>query len=107
MSDPFFEHPILNFPYEKPLRHWELDSQGQPTQRIIESRRVADFITPIPKPRMQRAGSQTQEIVFEDDHALSTTEQHYDASWINKIRHHVDLWRSCLTPNGAAQQIVC
>ena len=34
MSNPFFDHPILNSPYEYPQRHWELDSDGQPTQRI-------------------------------------------------------------------------
>jgi hypothetical protein len=49
MSDQFFEHPVINSPYAYPARHCELDEQGQPTQRIIESRRRADFITPIPK----------------------------------------------------------
>ncbi|MGB0743634.1 MAG: hypothetical protein ACPGSB_03820 [Opitutales bacterium] len=29
MSEPFFEHPILNSPYEYPDRHWELDKEGQ------------------------------------------------------------------------------
>jgi type III restriction enzyme len=53
MSNPFFEQPILNSPYEYPLRHWELDKDGQPTQQIIERRRRAEFITPIPKPRKQ------------------------------------------------------
>lgn len=47
MADPFFEHPILNSPYECPRRHWELDDQVQPTQQIIERRRRAEFITPI------------------------------------------------------------
>jgi len=47
MPNPFFDHPILNSPYECPRRHWELDSQGQPTQRILETRRRAEFITPI------------------------------------------------------------
>jgi hypothetical protein len=56
MDNPFFDHPILNSPYEYPKRYWELDSQGQPTQRIIEDRRRADFITPIPKPK-KRKGS--------------------------------------------------
>src|SRR5690242_2954646 len=36
MANPFFEHPILNSPYEYPKRHWELDDQGQPTQQVIE-----------------------------------------------------------------------
>jgi type III restriction enzyme len=41
MSNQFFERPILNSPYEYPARHWELDKDGQPTQKIIESRRKA------------------------------------------------------------------
>jgi hypothetical protein len=61
MSNPFFDHPILNSPDERPLRHWELDSSGQPTQRIIEQRRRAEFITPIPKPKKRKAlGKQLQ-----------------------------------------------
>jgi len=54
MPEDFFKHPILNSPYEFPGRHWELDSSGQPTQRIIEARRIADFITPIPKAGKKR-----------------------------------------------------
>ena len=48
MPNPFFDHPVLNSPYAYPARHWELDDQGQPTQQILESRRRAEFITPIP-----------------------------------------------------------
>jgi hypothetical protein len=48
MSNPFFDHPILNSPYKYPRRHWELDEAGQPTQKIVETRRGAKFITPIP-----------------------------------------------------------
>src|ERR1700730_12425431 len=51
MSNPFFDHPILNTPYEYPMRYWELDETGQPTQNIIERRGSAKFITPIPKPK--------------------------------------------------------
>ena len=54
MSDPFFDHPILNSPYDYPKRHWELDDQGQPTQQIIEQRRRAQFITPIPKQKSEK-----------------------------------------------------
>jgi len=43
MENIFFEKPILNSPYEYPLRHWELDDQGQPTQKIIEKRRRAEL----------------------------------------------------------------
>ncbi len=61
MDDRFFTHPILNSPYEYPSRHWELDKDGQPTQQIIERRRSAEFITPIPKPRKrEQLGRQSE-----------------------------------------------
>ena len=54
MSEPFFENPILNSPYEYPGQHWELDEKGQPTQQMIADRRKVDFITPIPKAKYQK-----------------------------------------------------
>src|SRR5438309_1225154 len=99
MSNPFFEKPILNSPYEIPTRHWELDEHGQPTQKIIETRRKVEFITPIPKPRKQRPADQ-QAIVFEEGHGLSTEDQQYDlTATISEIRYHVDQWRAL--PNAA------
>ena len=68
MSNPFFEHPILNSPYASPARHWELDEAGQPTQKIIELRRGAKFITPIPKPKKRKAAAQTG-FVFDEGKA--------------------------------------
>ena len=50
MADHFFDHPILNSPYDYPARHWELDESGQPTDRIIETCRHLDLITSVPKP---------------------------------------------------------
>jgi type III restriction enzyme len=58
MHNPFFDHPILNSRYEYPRRHWELDETGQPTQKVIENRRGAKFITPIPKPKKHKAAAQ-------------------------------------------------
>jgi type III restriction enzyme len=98
LSDPFFDHPILNSPYEYPKRHWELDESGQPTQRIIESRRSAKFITPIPKPKKRKTITQTG-FVFDEGKGLSTAEQQYDpTSIINKVRGHVDTWRTLPNP---------
>ena len=88
MVNQFFEAPILNSPYEYPARHWELDDDGQPTQRIIDSRRGAEFVTPIPKPRRRRrtAGSNTGQARLELDEGrgLSSSEQEYDAygAWV-------------------------
>ena len=49
MQNRFFEQPILNSPYEYPTQYWELDDDGQPTYRILDGRRNAEFITPIPE----------------------------------------------------------
>ena len=100
MADKFFEHPILNSPYDYPSRYWELDETGQPTQQIIENRRPADFITPIPKPRKRKGSSDQQQIVFDEGKGLSTEEQRYDhTAIINGVRQQVDKWRSLPNPN--------
>ena len=100
MDNLFFEHPILNSPYKYPARYWELDEQGQPTQRIIEKRRRAEFITPIPKPRKRKGSAQQQQIIFNEGKGLSTQAQQYDpTSIINELRHHVDQWQKLPNPN--------
>ena len=100
MSNPFFEHPILNSPYACPGRHWELDHDGQPTQKIIEERRRADFITPIPKPKKRKSSEEQQQFVFNEGKNLSTEQQQYDpTSVINEVRSHVNAWRSLPNTN--------
>ena len=97
MSDLFFERPVLNSPYEKPDRHWELDADGQPTQKIVETRRPADFITPIPKPRKRKGTSEKQAALVFDEEAkkLGTEDQQYDLkAIINGVRRQVDQWRA-------------
>jgi len=94
MSDgnQFFDHPILNSPYSCPERHWELDGQGQPTQKIIENRRTAEFITPIPKPK--KRGGKQEALVFNEGLGLSTAKQQYNhTAIINGVRNQVDKWR--------------
>jgi len=100
MPNPFFDHPILNSPYEYPVRHWELDEHGQPTQQILERRRRAQFITPIPKPKKRKRVAKQEEIVFDEGKGLSTKQQQYDPiSIINEVRQSVDSWRSLPNPN--------
>lgn len=96
----FFEQPILNTPYEYPRRHWELDEGGQPTQRIIESRRRAQFITPYPKPKKSKAGAKQKELVLDEGHGLSTEAQQYDPTpIINQLRRRIDAWRDLKNPD--------
>lgn len=100
MDYSFFEQPILNSPYEYPSRHWELDPTGQPTQQILEKRRRAEFITPIPKPKKRRAAPDQQGFVFDEGKGLSTKDQQYDpTSIINELRRHVDQWRNIPNSN--------
>lgn len=99
MSDPFFDHPILNSPYAYPARHWELDEHGQPTQKILETRRRAEFITPIPKPKKRKRAAAQEAFVFDEGKGLSTKEQQYDpTSIIREVRSQVDIWRSLPNP---------
>jgi type III restriction enzyme len=101
MANPFFDYPILNSPYTYPARHWELDDQGQPTQRIVEHRRRAEFLTPIPKPRKRTGSEAQQQLIFDEGKGLSTPEQQYErtAIMINAVRQQVDAWRNLPNPH--------
>jgi type III restriction enzyme len=78
MTNPFFERPIVNSPYEYPHRHWELDESGQPTGSLIERRRRAEFITPIPKPKKRKGSPRQEELVLDEGRGLTTKKQAYD-----------------------------
>jgi type III restriction enzyme len=78
MNDRFFSQPILNSPYEYLTEHWELGPDGQPTQEILEYRRRADFITPIPKPRKRKRTSKQLEMVLDEVKGLSTNDPQYN-----------------------------
>ena len=100
MSNPFFDQPILNSPYASPQQYWELDPDGQPTQKTINRRRPAEFITPIPKPKKRKTSDLQQAIVFDEGKGLSNTAQQYDlTSNINELRRHVEQWRRIPTPS--------
>lgn len=99
MDNAFFEKPVLNSPYDYPAHHWELDAQGQPTQRIIDARRPVSFITPIPKPKKRRAAAGQLGLVMDEGKGISSQAQEYDpTSMINELRRHVDRWRSIPNP---------
>ncbi len=98
MSNPFFDQPIINSPYAPPSKHWELDEAGQPTQKVIETRRRAQFITPIPKPKKRTPKIQA-DLAFGDATGLSTKDQQYDPTpLINEIRSEVNAWRDLKNP---------
>jgi type III restriction enzyme len=78
MTQHFFERPILNSPYAYPAQHWELDDDGQPTDRILPSRRRSELITPVPQPKKRRRKRGQKEMVFDEGKGLSSEAQQYD-----------------------------
>lgn len=88
----FFEHPILNNPYEYPARHWELDDAGRPTNVVMDARRPAKFITPIPRAKTGKGSASSSQ----QDLGLSgELGDEYDlTSIINEVRTHLDRWRA-------------
>jgi len=97
MTHPFFDKPILNSPYDYPSQHWELDETGQPTQKVVDARRRAEFITPIPKPKKRKAKDAQAELDI--GHEASSEEQQYHSAIINGVRAEVDKWRAIPNPN--------
>ena len=100
MDNSFFERPILNSPYTCPARHWELDKTGQPTRKIVETRRRAEFITPIPKPRKRKGSAEQSALLFDEGKGLSSEKQAYDhTAIINGVRQQIDRWRQLPNPS--------
>ncbi|HEV7505754.1 MAG TPA: DEAD/DEAH box helicase family protein [Thermoanaerobaculia bacterium] len=101
MSLSFFDRPILNSPYDYPAQYWELDESGQPTNRVIERRRSAQYVSPIPQAKKQRIGQ--RELLLQDAMGLSTERQKYDPTpVINALRQTVDAWRELPNANDWA-----
>src|SRR2546427_12148691 len=99
MDSSFFERPILNSPYAYPGRHWELDPDGQPTGQIIETRRKAKFITPIPKPKKHKRRAGQERMVFDEGAGVSAARQQCDPTpIIGEPRHRVGHSRAISNP---------
>ena len=103
MNPRFFKQPVLNSPYDAPSRHWRLDGDGQPTHEVVPSRRPADFVTPVPKPRGAGrrgtvVGSEQAMLVLDEGRGLSTADQQYLKDVINRVRDHVTRWRAIPDP---------
>src|SRR5439155_9056038 len=65
---------------------------------ILESRRKAEFITPIPKPKKQK--QKQDSLIFDEGKGLSTEKQLYDPTpIINELRYQVDQWRKLSNPS--------
>ena len=86
----FFERPILNTPYAMPTRHWELDGEGRPTDRIIESRRRSDLISAMPQSK-SRKGGQQEELDLSTKGLGGLGVEFNVTEFVNEIRREVDV----------------
>lgn len=100
MVESFFECPTLNVPYICPGRHCELKAEGQPTSKIIDTRRRSALIIPLPKPRKRRRAKCQPELGLGDADGLSTTEPQYNPMpIINEFRQSAATWRNLPDPS--------
>ena len=99
MAQSFFEHPILNSPYEPPTRHHALSSTGQPLEvPPVEGRRKSELISPVPPSKKQGKRAKQADLdldLFSDEDEAS---QAYTLSIINEIRGLVTTWRGIKNP---------
>ena len=78
----------------------EYPAMHQSPQELLNSRREARFITPIPKPKKRKGTAQQTSLVFDEGKGLSSAKQQYDhTAVINSVRQHVDRWRRLPNPS--------
>jgi len=105
-----FDHPILSSPYPYPSRRWALDADGQLTDKIIETRRRAKLVTPVPKLKKRRRGQPQDQLEMFFDSALDfvqrgagiqsdTYNQRDQKLLIKEIRNYVETWRKLPNPD--------
>ncbi len=92
----FHRSPILNSPYELPGRHWVLDENRQPTERIAPGRRPASFVSPIPRARKTGRKTQRRLTLDADIDALETPggQQYELTELIGGLRRAIAAWRA-------------
>ena len=82
------ENPILNSPFEEPLRHFEVVA-GKFTENVVKGRRASSYLTPVARPRGARA---MQLALPGGESAVRPNE------FINEIRSLVRAWREAGYP---------
>ncbi|WP_296644379.1 BPTD_3080 family restriction endonuclease [Roseinatronobacter sp.] len=99
----FFEKPILNSPYMMPTRHWELDDEGRPTDRVAENRRRSELISAMPQAKSKKSGGTQSEMELSAQGLEGLGVEFNVTEFVNEIRREVDVWR--LLPNPSQWQV--
>lgn len=84
------DNPIINSPYTEPSRHWELDTNGQPTGATVPGRRPSEMYMPVARARKGSKAAAEQESLFGFDGILETASSN---ETIAEIRKLVGDWR--------------
>ena len=80
----FARDPILNSPYEYPGRHWDMDENNLPTQKINEFRRPSSLKSPIVANRRGSGNLNQGELFAQEENGVD-----YDTNdFTNSIHYH-------------------
>ncbi len=85
MPQVVIENPVLNSPYDEPLRHFYFTDEGI-TDKIVEKRRLSSYFIPVPRPR--KRGKQ---LIFDTQW---TEDRLKENDFINRVRQRVAIWRA-------------
>jgi len=85
MAQVVIENPVINSPYEEPVRHFWFDDDGI-TNQIIEKRRISSYFVPIPQARKRKSG----QLVLDTEWTKDRLKPNHE---INSIRERISIWR--------------
>jgi type III restriction enzyme len=78
------EDPVINSPFDEPIRHFKFDEDGI-TNEIIEERRESSYFMPIPA-----AKKKGKQLSFDTEWTQDRVEEN---KFINRVRIRVAMWR--------------
>ena len=85
MKNVVIENPILNAPFEEPIRHFKFSQEGI-TDEIANERRVSSYFIPIARPKKRSS----KQMLFDTEWTQDRIEEN---KFINDIRERVAVWR--------------
>ena len=88
MSQVVIENPIINSPFDEPMRHFRFTDEGI-TDEIDAGRRISSYFVPIARPKKKK-GAESQ-LMFDTEWTQDRIEEN---KLVNDIRQRVALWRS-------------
>jgi type III restriction enzyme len=83
MADALIDNPILNSPYEEPIRHWRFGEHGI-TDDVVEERRISSYFMPIARSK------RSDQMEFQAEWTADRIEPN---RFINDVRERVAMWR--------------